>query len=344
MAPVELVIVLYQLSFDPDATVKATAADTLSSIPIDVLQPALTGDVDPVVLDWIAGKMKDSADVLRWLVGNKVISDDTVLSIAETGDADICDLIAENQVRLLSTPKIIEALYLNTAARMSTVDKVVDLARRNGVVLQGLPALRPLMDSSMPIVEPAPVVAAAVSAPTPVARTERDDLFAQLLEEALVEEREELEDTEELQKEAPSKSRQQFISKLSVSNKIRMAILSTREDRNILMRDGNRLVHLAAISSPKVNDVDVIAYAGNRSLPEGVITYIAGRRDWTRHYKVKVGLVNNSKVPLRLALRLLPHMRPRELRDVANSREVAPPLARQAKELNRKRTETKKHK
>ena len=48
------------------------------------------------------------------------------------------DLIAQNEQRLLRHPEIIAAMYMNRSARMSTIDRVVELAVRNNVRVPGL--------------------------------------------------------------------------------------------------------------------------------------------------------------------------------------------------------------
>ena len=104
-----------------------------------------------------------------------------------------------------------------------------------------------------------------------------------------------------------------------------------------MIRDANRLVHLAAVSSPKNTDQDAVRWSANRSLPESVIRHIAANREWTRHYQVKLNLVNNPKTHLRTALRFLPFLYPRDLKQLSRNRNVPQQLARQAKALADKR-------
>ena len=53
----------------------------------------------------------------------------------------VCELIATNEERLLAHPAIIEKLYLNKNSRMSTADRILELAVRNDIEL-GIPGLR----------------------------------------------------------------------------------------------------------------------------------------------------------------------------------------------------------
>ena len=343
MAPQEMALVFYQLSLDADSKVAKAATASLVGTPDDLLLTAAAADLPPTVLDWCAEAVKDRNSVLREIVLNTAAAPGTIGTIASTGTAELCDLIAENQVRLLDNPKIIEALYMNPRARMSTVDKVIDLAQRHNVSLDGLPSLRPLLESKTPILQP------EVAPDTDL--VEDDDLFAQFLYESLDQEGQEtggddkgllalLEGgtgAEGDEDAAAQKNRAFFLSNLSVSGKIRVATLGSAADRGLLIRDTNRLVHLAAVASPKNTDREAISWSGNRSMPEGVIAYIADQREWLRHYQVKLNLVNNPKMPLQKSIRLLNFLQPRDLQQLARNRNVPGTLARQAKVLVGKR-------
>lgn len=343
MAPQELALVCFQLSFDKDGKVARTALDTMLATPDDLLTTAASAALPPGVLDWFAEVIGRREPLVNALILNGATPPETIIRLAKSADAAQCDLVAENQVRLLRHPKIIETLYMNPRARMSTVDKLIDLARRNGAHLDGLPALRPLLEGHAQLAEVFPDDELA----------DEDTLFAQFLmqgleEEALSEDAQGDDEALDLlllegkgdgdgDDEVSGRSRAHYISQLSVSGKIRLATLGSGTDRGILIRDTNRLVHMAAVASPKNNDKDALAWSSNRSMPEGVITFIANRREWIRHYQVKLNLVNNPKLPLQKSLRLLNFLMPRDLRLLSTNRNIPNTLQRQAKALAQKR-------
>ena len=343
MAPEEMALVFYQLSLDADATVAKAATEALKGTPDDILVTATSADLPGSVLDWCASITSDRNTVLHEIALNPAAEPETIGKIASKGTTDLCDLIAENQVRLLDHPKIIEALYMNPRARMSTVDKLIDLARRHNIALDGLPSLRPLLESKEPIFSEAP--------DDETEALEDDELFAQFLFEGLEQDEDDggeeknllslLEGTTSAEGDddaAAQKNRAFFLGKLSVSGKIRVATLGTAADRNLLVRDTNRLVHMAAVASPKNTDHEAIDWSGNRSMPEGVISFIAQQREWVRHYQVKLNLVNNPKLPLQKSIRFLNFLQPKDLRQLSRNRNVPGTLARQAKVLVDKRS------
>jgi hypothetical protein len=93
------------------------------------------------------------------------------------------------------------------------------------------------------------------------------------------------------------------------------------------------MVAMAAIKSPGVRDMEVVHYASNRNLSEDVIRYIAGKREWTKLYGVRVALCRNPKTPLVEATRLLASLRERDVQNLARSKGVSSALVAQARRL-----------
>ena len=100
----------------------------------------------------------------------------------------------------------------------------------------------------------------------------------------------------------------------------------------MLIRDSNKAVAMSAIKSPKVNDNEVVAYAGNRTLHARRHPYIATkRREWTKLYTVQLKLVLNPKTPMALAMKFLGQLHLHDVRKVAHSRNIPNALTVAAK-------------
>jgi hypothetical protein len=120
---------------------------------------------------------------------------------------------------------------------------------------------------------------------------------------------------------------------MTVSQKIRLALLGNAGHRALLIRDPNKLVAMAAIKSPAVTDQEVAVISQSRAVAEDVIRYIADNRDWTKSYVVKVSLVGNPKCPIGQSLRFLTHLRPGDLKALTNNKNVPQALCNAAKQL-----------
>jgi hypothetical protein len=131
----------------------------------------------------------------------------------------------------------------------------------------------------------------------------------------------------------------QQIQAMGVSEKIDLALKGSKEARGILLRDPNRVIQMAVISSPKLTDAEVMMIANNREINDEVLRYIAAKKEWMRIYPVKAALVSNPKTPLGIAMKLLPYLNIRDLSALAKSKSIPGALAAAAagrlKELKR---------
>jgi len=123
----------------------------------------------------------------------------------------------------------------------------------------------------------------------------------------------------------------QRLAAMTVPEKVRAAMKGTREMRNILIRDSNKLVALAVLSCPKVNDSEIEAYARMGSVGEDVLRTIGQTRAWLKNYGVVLGLVKNSKTPVTMSLTLLNRLNEGDVRRLVTDRNVSEALRRAAK-------------
>lgn len=326
LPPAEQVAVLYQLAIDGDQNLATTARTTAMGLPDKLLAGALADPVlDARVLDMFAQLVGDKQVAFEALIVNPSLADATVAYLAENGGPAEIDRIATNEQRLLRHPEIISAMYQNKHARMSTVDRVVELAVRNQVRVPGLAA----WDE----------IARALQGGAPPASPEADALFARAAEAVLSDDEKPLVDGDgdqvlpEDERDLLAEKKNVPIDKMTVPQKIRLATLGNGVARGILIRDPVKIVALAAIKAPGVTEFEAARYASNQSLAEDVIRFIASRRDWTKLYGIKYSLCRNPKTPMTDAMRLLPFLRDKDLTNLSKSRGVPSAVVAQARKL-----------
>lgn len=329
--PAELVTVLYQLSVT-DQAVSTAAQSTAEGLPEKVLAGAIAdADIEPVVLDWLAPRVKGKPALFEALVLSPRVADATIADLAESAGPKEVDLIAGNEQRLLRAPDIIAAMYGNAQARMSTVDRAVELAVRNNVRVGGIAAweeLARVVAGGMGMTASGEGLDAVFSqALAGVSGVADSAIVAQSTEEAVEIAEGEADGT------PPVDESKVPIGKMSVPAKIRLAALGNAFARSILIRDPMRLVALAAVKSPGITDLEAAKYAGNHALDNDVIRYIAARRDWTRLYGIKKSLVMNPKTPITESSKLLTHLRDNDIRQVAKSKGIPSAVVAQARRL-----------
>ena len=111
------------------------------SLPQNLGAALSSKDMHPAVLDALADYLPAERAHIEKVLTHPAISTDTLARVARKCDEMTSELIATNEHRLLQNPAIIDALYMNKHTRMSTADRLLDLAVRNGVQL-GVPAFR----------------------------------------------------------------------------------------------------------------------------------------------------------------------------------------------------------
>jgi hypothetical protein len=116
------------------------------------------------------------------------------------------------------------------------------------------------------------------------------------------------------------------LSLLPVIDRMKLAMRGTREQRSQLIRDSNKLVAVAVLSSPKLNDAEIEGFARMANLSEDVLRIIATNRGWTKNYNVIVALTRNPKTPTALAMGFLQRLNERDLKMVAMDRNVGEPV------------------
>lgn len=118
----------------------------------------------------------------------------------------------------------------------------------------------------------------------------------------------------------------QQIQQMSIVQRVRAAMKGTREMRAILVRDPNKLVASAVLSSPKLTLAEVEAFAKMANVTEDVLRAIGANRAWVKNYGVAHGLTRNPKTPVALSLTLLHRLVERDVKAVAADRNVPEPL------------------
>ena len=116
------------------------------------------------------------------------------------------------------------------------------------------------------------------------------------------------------------------ITTMGVMEKVKLAMRGTREARGLLIRDPNRLVSSAVLSSPKLTEAEVEAFAKMGNVGEEVLRLIGTNRNWTKNYGVIAGLCRNAKTPVAISMHLLQRINDKDVKMLATDRNIPEPL------------------
>ncbi len=112
------------------------------------------------------------------------------------------------------------------------------------------------------------------------------------------------------------------LSSLPIIDRMKLAMKGTRAQRSQLIRDSNKLVAAAVLSSPKLTETEVEAFAKMANVTEDVLRVIAMNRTWTKNYGVIWGLARNPKTPPAISMHLLQRLTERDLKMITTDRNV----------------------
>jgi hypothetical protein len=334
LRPDALLSVMVLLSLGADSAVAKEAKTTLAALPEPLLKGALDADLPEAVLFAIAEGYGERDDVIERVLTKPRLPIEAVEHLARNGSELVTELVATNEERMLAHPQLIELIYLNGRARMSTANRLIELAVRHGIELKGIPAWKEIAQSiqgeliAEPSAEPLPEDEAFFEH-----RALADSLSDERYEDAFVEDEEGTEYVQDRVKPVHQK-----LAEMSVAEKIRCAMLGTREERLILLRESNKIVAVAAVRSPMLQENEVAQISKSRGVVEDVLRVIGMTPEWLKSYTIKRNLVCNSKTPIAVATRLIPQMREGDLRKIAKDKNISGAVRQAARRHLERRT------
>ncbi len=290
--------ILIALTSDRNAEIRRLAEETLQRIPDERCALLLQSPtVDGSVLRYFLGRAPQHLSLLPLLLGHPDTPPDAIIRLATTAGPEVVPVLLD-QVDLLKTP-----------------------------------ALTALKDNQTYLhwqKEPPP---------------QKHVLEVDLLDLLIHEMKQEVPPTEEevarvvaelggLEEADPDKGG--LVSKLArmkVAQRVKLALLGTREERAVLIRDSSRVVCRAVLSSPKLTDSEVESFAAMRNVGQEVLRLISMSRKFMKSYTVLRCLVNNTRTPIDVSLPLLNRLLPNDLRAASASREIPDTLRKMAKKL-----------
>jgi hypothetical protein len=322
LPPIELATTLFVLAHDPDQEVKSRARESLENLPGNICQTVLTGESHPALLAYLSHVFKDDAKRIESIALNPATDDRTFAFLATLPHKRVIEIVANNQQRMLRSPEIVDALGDNPLTGRSTIDRILTF-----LGIERPQAEAPEEDEEGPDLGGEEITdSAAAAALKALLGDDASQFCAELIEER----------DDELDAEVEG-NLFKIVQSMNVMQKVKLARLGNKDARGLLVRDRNKIVAAAAIRSPKITENEVETYARARNLSEEVIRIIAANREWTRSYRVKLGLATNPKVKIATAMKFLNFLQEKDLRGIMKSKDVASPIAAHARRLLQKK-------
>ncbi len=321
---VRLQIVLRE---DADEGTRLAARSNLDALDSDSIAEVLAdATCDPTVLSFFAPRAAREEKLAEKLAFHPDVPKTALMVLASKGGAAVVELVLTNQERLLEQPMLLELLTLNPALRADQRGRILELLDRAARLAEARRA------------EDADGAAAA--------DPEELELAAQLLEVDVGDllSSSEILGAEELEMSEDPQIRSTFarILTLNTAQKAIMAMKGGREERQILVRDTNRVVALGVLKNPRIQETEIERIARMRNVTDVVLQALGTTRAWTKSYAVIMALITNPRTPQTVSANFIPRLTNRDLKNLAKSREVPELIRRMARRTFDVRTQKDK--
>jgi hypothetical protein len=122
---------------------------------------------------------------------------------------------------------------------------------------------------------------------------------------------------EEPAEERPPGPLSERLKKMTVNEKMQMAMTGTRDERAALFRDTNKSLHLFVLKNPRIGLDEIQSAAKSPNVSPDALKLIADHREWGQNAQVAASLVRNPKTPMPLAMRALEKVPLNDLKQIA---------------------------
>lgn len=302
LAPEDLIPIQVQLARGGDPELAGKATESLRQVDVRVAAPFLEGRAGEDVLAFFASESTHPR-LLETIVRRRDVPRRLLVDMAYRLPPDLQEILVLRQDAILEEPAILEALERNP--------QLSSYAQRR--ILEYREHLLPKDRSARPAAAPA--------------------VFSAMPTEEMIDAIDEIQvltDLSAVRRLAPAEGEVEEktgltegqIRMLSVPSRLKLARGAPRSLRTVLIRDTNPQVACAALLFNNLTDQEIDQTAASRSVVEEVLEAIAKKREWVSRYSVAKALIQNPRTPLPRALKLLPRMSVKDMRELSRDRNV----------------------
>lgn len=332
LPPEELIPVQVLLSKDEDEQIAGAALKSLSGVSDDIwIKLVEKKDPDSQVVSFCLEHKSSNSALKEKIALNQSIPDDVVTHLAGKESGSIVDIIINNQVRLIRSPAILTALEKNPNLTLDQSRRIEEFKTEF-------------------------IFKKQQQAPPDISQISYEDILAQI-PQLDIEARRIIEEIERSPQKEPTEeeveqalknffatdelstlpedvvSTYQKILKMNHTDKVRVALLGTREERGLLIRDPSRQIASLVLRSPKLTESEIEGFAQMRNLDSDILRQLGQNRGFIKRYAVALLLVRNPKTPSPVALNLLRLLRDIDLRHLERDRNIPEIIRRQSKKI-----------
>ncbi len=292
LPPEELVPLQVELTRNANQMVAARSRESLRGLDPKLLVPYIQHDATEPVLAYFA-ELGQHPQVLEAILRRRDVPRFLLVEMARHLDADLQEILLLRQDAIVEEPGILDALEENPHIAAYAVRRIAEFREH--------------------LLRQAPETAVAI----PGAPAEATDEELRLALDAARAQ------PPEGEVEEVTGLTEGQIRTLPVGARLRLSRGASRGLRAFLIRDKHPLVALSTLVNNVWSDQEIEQLARSRAIAEDILSAITKRREWVRKYPIVLSLVGNPRTPIPAALRLMPQLVPRDLRNLSRDRNVS---------------------
>ncbi len=291
----QLLNLLVVLAADTDAEVSGAARETLQQLPDEQCLPALAAPTLPeAVARYFLDPSHARPSLLPTLLANPASPQDTITALAAKAGPEAFRVLLE-EFDLLQPPAL-AALKANPLREQWQKEPPAE-----GLGLDP-DLLKQLVEEAQSEALPPPPTAEKETAAAPADPSKPEGMVSRM-------------------------------AKMTVAQRLKRALLGTKEERAFLIRDGSKVIQRAVLSSPKLGDSEVENFASLKNVSQEVLRQICMNRKFIKNYSVLKNLINNPRLPIDVGLPLLNRLIVTDLRSLAANRNISETTRKMAEKM-----------
>jgi hypothetical protein len=114
-------------------------------------------------------------------------------------------------------------------------------------------------------------------------------------------------------------------------DKIHLARYGKKDERMHIIRGNDRSLHRYVLNNPGLGMDEVAFIAKMTTMSPDMLKAIAERREWAQRPEIAIALARNPKTPVPLAIKMLNHVSPTDLRNLAKGTGARMPIVQAAR-------------
>jgi hypothetical protein len=276
---------------DPD--VAARAARSLAAVDPGLAVSFLAGEADSEVLAWFAQQFGHPL-LVEAILRRRDVPRSILMDLAPRLSPDLQEILLLRQDAIVEEPAILDALAENPQLSIYSQRRIGEYREHLLPKERSAPALDFVISEEEEMDEEEFV--AAVAAVRAIPAVGEVDEQTRLSEGQ--------------------------IRMLPLPARMKLTRGASRPLRNILVRDNNARVAISILANNAVSEQEVEAIARNRSVVEEVLTFISRRREWAGKTSIQRSLAQNPRTPVAIAIRIVPKLSVRDLRDLGRDKNI----------------------